>query len=136
MAAVTCFEDLLAWQRARELTSLVYRLSRDKPFASDFDMKDQIRSAARSVMDNIAEGFDRQRDREFLYFLRVAKASCGEVRSQSYVAFDQAYINEESLKALLHKTSQASGAIRRLQQSIAQNPSGTRDPGPGTKECS
>ena len=131
MAAVTRFEDLRAWQRARELTNLVYQFSRIKPFASDFKMKDQMRSAALSVMNNIAEGFDRQRDTEFLFFLRMAKASCGEVRSQSYVAFDQQYIDDGSLQLLLTKTAEASGAIRKLQQSIER---GTRDPGPGTAD--
>jgi len=133
MATVTRFEDLRAWQRARELTNLVYQFSRIKPFASDFKMKDQIRGAALSIMNNIAEGFDRQRDTEFLYFLRMAKASCGEVRSQSYIAFDQNYIDDEALRVSLTKTDQASGAIRNLQVSIAR---GTRDPGPGTKRCS
>ena len=77
-------------------------------------------------MNNIAEGFDRQRDTEFLYFLRMAKASCGEVRSQSYLAFDQQYIDDGSLELLLTKTAQASGAIRRLQESIEQMRSGQR----------
>jgi four helix bundle protein len=136
MAWVTRFEDLRAWQRARELTSLVYRASREKPFANDFAMKNQIRRAALSVMSNIAEGFDRHRDPEFLYLLRVAKASCGEVRSQSYAAFDQEYVDQQGLEILLAKTAQAAGAIRRLHESIEGKLPGTRDPGPGTKECS
>jgi len=127
---VTRFEDLRAWQRARELTNLVYAASRVDPFAHDFAMCKQIRSAAISVMSNIAEGFDRHRDSEFLYFLRVAKASCGEVRAQTYIAFDQRYINDAQLESLLAKSAQASGAIRRLQESIERP--GTRDPGPGT----
>ena len=132
MAWVTRFEDLRAWQRARELTNLVYRASRERPFAADFAMKNQIRGAALSVMSNIAEGFNRHRDPEFLYFLRVAKASCGEVRSQSYAAFDQEYLDGQHLETLLAKTAQAAGAIRRLQESIERKLPGTRDPRPGT----
>src|SRR6266496_1733490 len=105
------FEDLIAWQKARQLTNVVYRLSASRPFARDFAMCNQIRSASLSVMSNIAEGFDRNRIPEFLYFLRVAKASCGEVRSQAYAAFDQAYLDPEHFDALLTKTAQASGAI-------------------------
>jgi four helix bundle protein len=133
---VTRFEDLRAWQRARELTSLVYSVSKNHPFERDFEMRDQIRKAALSVMSNIAEGFDRHRDPEFLYFLRVAKASRGEVRAQIYAAFDQTYVDAEDLETLLAKTAQASGAIRRLQESIERGSPGTRDPGPGTRECS
>ena len=84
---VTRFEDLVAWQKARELRKCIYRASADRPFWLDFAMRDQIRAAALSIMSNIAEGFERNRLAEFLYFLRVAKASCGEVRSQLYAAF-------------------------------------------------
>ncbi len=87
-------------------------------------------------MSNIAEGFDRNRIPEFLYFLRVAKASCGEVRSQAYAAFDQAYLDPEHFDALLTKTAQASGAIRRLHESIERKLPGTRHPAPGTDKCS
>jgi len=131
----TRFEDLRAWQRARELTNLVYQCSSERPFARDFAMRNQIRSAALSVMSNIAEGFDRNRNPEFLYLLRVAKASCGEVRSQLYAAFDQAYLNDEALQSLLAKTAQVSGAIRRLQESIERNLPGTRHTALGTQEC-
>jgi four helix bundle protein len=136
MSSVTRFEDLRAWQRARELTNLVYLASREKPFASDFAMKNQMRSATLSVMSNIAEGFDRNRIPEFLYFLRVAKASCGEVRSQIYAALDQAYVDETMVEALTAKAAQASGAIRRLQQSLERKLPGTQHPAPGTNECS
>src|SRR6266496_2163228 len=91
------FEDLIAWQKARQLTNVVYRLSASRPFARDFAMRNQIRGAALSVMSNIAEGFERNRIPEFLYFLRVAKASCGEVRSQSYAAFDVGYVDDGAL---------------------------------------
>ena len=116
----------------REVATLVYQCSSERPFAREFAMRNQIRSAALSVMSNIAEGFDRNRNPEFLYLLRVAKASCSEVRSQLYAAFDQAYLNDEALQSLLTKTAQVSGAIRRLQESIERNLPGTRHPALGT----
>jgi len=82
-------------------------------------------------MSNVAEGFDRNRIPEFLYFLRVAKASCGEVRSDLYVAFDQGYLDEVTLQSLFAKTNEASGAIRKLQMSLEEK-LGTQDPAPGT----
>jgi four helix bundle protein len=94
--AITRFEDLIAWQKARELRKAIYEASRARPFSQDFDMRDQIRSAALSVMSNIAEGFERDRVSEFVYFLRVARASCGEVRSQLYAAFDEGYLADSA----------------------------------------
>jgi four helix bundle protein len=126
---VTRFEDLVAWQRARQLTNLVYRTSSCQPFVGDFAMRNQIRSAALSVMSNIAEGFDRDRIPEFQYFLRVAKASCGEVRSQTYAAFDQGYLDGKALQSLLTLRSKTSGVIRRLQLSLACKMNGTTAPG-------
>jgi four helix bundle protein len=128
---VTRFEDLRAWQRARELTKMVYDATKVRPFERDFAMRDQVRRAALSVMNNIAEGFDRNRNPEFLYFLRIAKASCGEVQSQLYAAFDQGYVDDVSLQSLSAKAAQASGAIRRLHMSLERK-LGTRDPAPGT----
>jgi len=87
-------------------------------------------------MSNIAQGFDRHRDPEFLCFLRVAKASCGEVRAQAYVAFDQHSISDGQFESLLAKSAEAGGAIRRLQESIEGTSPGTRDPGRGTEQCS
>jgi four helix bundle protein len=126
------FEDLRAWQRARELTNLIYRASSIPPFASDFAMRNQIRSAALSVMSNIAEGFDRNRNSEFLYFLRVAKASCGEVRSQLYSAFDQGYLDDATLQSLLAVAAKAGGAIRNLHRSLERKAPSTQHPAPGT----
>ena len=83
------FEDLFVWQRARELVRLVYQATNGW---KDYGLKDQIRRAAVSVMSNIAEGFERGTKDEFLYFLYVARGSCGEVRAQSYVAIDQGFV--------------------------------------------
>jgi four helix bundle protein len=80
------FEDLIAWQKACQLTAEIYRVGAQGDFSRDFGLRDQIRRAAVSVMSNIAEGYDRGSREEFLQFLVVAKASCAEVRSQLYVA--------------------------------------------------
>src|SRR5437867_9540939 len=86
------FEDVMSWQKARLLTKAVYNCSRTGSFAKDFGLRNQIQSASVSVMSNIAEGFERGGDKEFVQFLSTAKGSCGEVRSQLYVALDQGYI--------------------------------------------
>jgi four helix bundle protein len=90
--AVKNFEDLNVWKQARQLTQEVYRLTKTEKFLKDFGLRDQIRRAAVSIMSNIAEGFERGGNQEFIQFLYVAKASCGEVRSQLYVALDQSYV--------------------------------------------
>jgi four helix bundle protein len=82
------FEDLIAWQKARLLTKSIYEITQQGAFARDFGLSSQIQRAAVSVMSNIAEGFERRSLNEFHHFLLVAKASCAEVRSQLYVAFD------------------------------------------------
>lgn len=80
------FEDLVAWQKARELTRAVYQVSASGAFAKDFGLRDQVRRSAVSVMSNLAEGFERGSRSEFHQFLSIAKASCAELRSQFYVA--------------------------------------------------
>ena len=92
------FEDLIMWQRARELCKLVYTYTCKGAFKSDFGLRDQIRSAIVSVMSNIAEGFARGSNKEFVQFLFVAKGSLSEVQSQLYVALDQAYITDSEFK--------------------------------------
>jgi len=89
------FEDLEIWKDARLLTRGIYQLTREPKFSKDFALRDQIRRAAVSIMSNIAEGFERGGNQEFIQFLYVAKASCGEVRSQLYVALDQSYVTEK-----------------------------------------
>lgn len=86
------FEELEIWKEARRLTQEIYRLTRDSKFSKDFGLSSQIQRAAISIMSNIAEGFERGGNQEFIQFLYVAKASCGEVRSQLYVALDQSYV--------------------------------------------
>ena len=86
------FEDIEAWQLARELARKVYRLTKKSEFARDFVLKRQIQDAAGSSMHNIAEGFDSETNNEFVRFLRYAKRSCTEVQSELYMAVDQQYI--------------------------------------------
>ena len=108
------FEDLEIWLMARELCKYIFVLTSKEPFCHDFKLRDQIRSSSGSVMDNIAEGFERDGNKEFVQFLSVSKGSCGECRSQSYRAYDYQYINEEELNDLIIKTVALSKKIARF----------------------
>jgi four helix bundle protein len=112
--AVKNFEDLNVWKQARQLTQEVYRLTKTEKCFKDFGLRDQIRRAAISVMSNIAEGFERGGNQEFVQFLYVAKASCGEVRSQLYVALDQGYATANDSEKLLQLFRRLSGMISNL----------------------
>lgn len=114
MAKIERFEDLEAWKLARELARTVYRVSSVGEFARDFALRDQIRRAAVSILSNIAEGFERGGDKEFLQFLATAKGSCGEVRSQLYVALDQLYIDDEQFKSVSGEALEVSRMISGL----------------------
>ena len=94
------FEEIIAWQKARDLTRQVYETTRKGAFARDFGLRDQACRAAVSIMANIAEGFDRGGDREFIQFLSVAKASAGELRSHLYVVLDQGYLDQPQFDVL------------------------------------
>lgn len=101
MATITKFEDLEIWKLAREQAKVIYKLTKEGSFAKDFDLKNQINAAAGSVMDNIAEGFERFTNKEFSQFLVISKGSNGEIRSQLYRASDKGHITEEILKERL-----------------------------------
>lgn len=94
------FEELESWKKARKLTNTVYGATASGSFARDFGLKDQIRRASISILSNIAEGFERGGDKEFLQFLAVAKGSCGEVRAQLYVAIEQGYLPQSLFESL------------------------------------
>jgi four helix bundle protein len=115
---VSRFEDLIAWRKARQLTREVYRLSKNQRFQRDFGLQDQIRRASVSVMSNIAEGFERGSRPEFHQFLVIAKASCGEVRSQSYVALDAGYLTESEFQQLRSLTDEVSRIFGGLRASV------------------
>jgi four helix bundle protein len=109
------FEDLIAWQKARELTKNIYRVTKIGEFLKDFGLRDQIRRASVSIMSNIAEGFERGGRSEFHQFLVIAKGSCAELRSQLYVALDAEYIDIatfQSLDSLAKETSRLIGGLR------------------------
>jgi len=112
MGTIRTFEDIDAWKAGRSLTRAVYRVTRSERFACDFALRDQIRRAAISITSNIAEGFERNRRREFIQFLRYAKASAGEVRSQLYVAFDEGYIDEQTFVTLRDEARSTSRQIQ------------------------
>jgi four helix bundle protein len=108
------FEDLEIWQKARSLTREVYALSNRDQFGKDLRLRNQIRSAAASIMSNIAEGFERNGNKEFIQFLSIAKGSTGEVRSQLYIALDQKYINSiefDRMNGLLAELSKMTGGM-------------------------
>ena len=117
---VTKFEDLIAWQKARELTRRVYEITRTGEFAKDFRLSGQIQSAAVSIMSNIAEGFERGGLGEFHQFLSTAKASCAELRSQLYVALDVGYIDMPSFHDLRRQAEEVGRIIGGLRVSIAK----------------
>jgi four helix bundle protein len=112
--AVKYFEDLDVWKEARRLTNEVYAATRDTGFSKDFGLRDQIQRAAVSIMSNIAEGFERGGNQEFIQFLYIAKGSCGEVRSQLYVAVDQGYLSKDRFTELLNSFKRLSGMLSSL----------------------
>jgi four helix bundle protein len=119
MTKIERFEDVKAWQKARELVKSIYQVTSEGGFAKDYSLKDQLRRASISVMSNIAEGFSRQTDREFAQFLHVAKGSASEVQSQLYVALDLKYISEATFKELYELSEETirliSGFVRYLK---------------------
>jgi four helix bundle protein len=105
------FEDLEIWQEARDLCKFVFSITLSDAFKKDFKFRDQIRASSGSIMDNIAEGFERGGNKEFMQFLYIAKGSCGETRSQSYRAFDFQYLSNEEYALLSEKTTNLSKRI-------------------------
>ncbi len=104
MATWSRFEDLPVWQEARILAKDVYQLTATEPFSKDFRFCGQIRAAVGSIMDNIAEGFEKENNKEFIQFLYIAKGSCGEVRSQLHRAKDVKFISDEDYKEYIKRT--------------------------------
>jgi four helix bundle protein len=111
MATVKRFEDLEIWQLAREQANELWKVYTDGTFSKDYELRNQISRSSGSVMDNIAEGFERSGNKEFTNFLLIAKASNGEVRSQLYRAFDRGHLSKEIFDTQIIKTEGISKRI-------------------------
>jgi len=122
MPTITRFEDIEAWQTARELTKLIYIFTVEVKFARDFGLKDQIRRASVSIMSNIAEGFESQTQAQFIRYLGIAKASAGEVRSQLYVSRDLEYITQEQFAKAFATAEKASRQTARFISYLESHP--------------
>jgi four helix bundle protein len=109
------FEDIVAWQKAGKLTMDIYLIFKDN---KDFSFKDQIKRAAVSIMNNIAEGFERKSNDEFKRFLFIAKGSCGEVRSMLYLAFKFDYISAKQFNDLCSKSIEISKMLSGLIKTL------------------
>jgi four helix bundle protein len=118
LSKIERFEDLIAWQKARELIRVLYEITRRGAFARDLGLARQIQRAAVSIMSNIAEGFERRGRREFQQFLFTAKGSCAEVRSQLYVTFDIGYIEESDFRRLLAQAEEVGRVVGDLRASV------------------
>ncbi|MFP5470042.1 MAG: four helix bundle protein [Bacteroidia bacterium] len=114
MGKFETFEDIEAWQEAKALAVSIYSVSNVGEFSKDYSFKDQLRRSAVSISSNIAEGFERQGDKEFSRFLYIAKGSCGELRSQLYIAKELKYLTEDEFKEFSNRTLKISKMISGL----------------------
>jgi four helix bundle protein len=121
MSKIERFEDIDAWKKARELTKVIYEVTAQGKIAADFSLRDQIRRAAVSIMANIAEGFEREGNKEFRQFLATAKGSVGEVKSLLYVALDNGLTSPEQFQRIMALANDVSrllaGFLRYLKAS-------------------
>lgn len=121
MATIKKFEDILSWQKARELNRRIGSLIDGGTFNRNFRLIAQIEGSAGSIMDNIAEGFERNGNREFIQYLYIAKGSCGEFRSQLYRALDRNYITEEQFRSFSDMANEIAVLIQKLINYISQS---------------
>jgi four helix bundle protein len=121
MASFERFEDLDIWKLSKDVANQVYDVTSTGKFSQDYVLRDQVKRAVVSIFSNIAEGFERNGNKEFLQFLSIAKASCGEVRAQLIFANNRDYISSEQYEALVKNlvslSSQIGGFIKYLKQS-------------------
>ena len=121
MATINRFEDIIAWQKARVMCKIIHGFTLKEPFFKDFKLVSQIKGSSGSAMDNIAEGFERGGNKEFIQFLFISKGSAGETRSQLYRALDNGYITEEEFKTAYQLAAEVgkldSGLINHLNTS-------------------
>ncbi|HEV7241340.1 MAG TPA: four helix bundle protein [Thermoanaerobaculia bacterium] len=118
MSKVERFEDLIAWQKGHAFAARIHRVVNSGTFARDYSFRNQLWKAALSVPSNVAEGFERFGPGEFMYFLSVAKASCAEVRSDLYSAFDVGHIDEPTMNSLLAEAGECGRIIGKLRASV------------------
>ncbi|MFI5222126.1 MAG: four helix bundle protein [Bacteroidia bacterium] len=111
MATIARFEDLEVWKKSRSLANDIYKLITDGNLAKDFKLRDQMNGSSGSIMDNIAEGFERGGKLEFVNFLSIAKGSAGELRSQLYRTFDRQHIAQKEFESIKNKTEEVSKMI-------------------------
>ena len=121
MSAVKDFEDLVIFQKARELSKKIYEITKHEEFKHDYRFVAQIHASVGSIMDNIAEGFERNGNKEFVNFLFIAKGSCGEVRSQLIRANDVGYLEPEEYKELYTECRRLSAAIMNFIKEIKES---------------
>ncbi|MEO5943329.1 MAG: four helix bundle protein [Ferruginibacter sp.] len=114
MSTILKFEEIISWQEARKLNIEVGKLIDEERFKRNYRLVGQIEGSAGSIMDNIAEGFERGGNKEFIQFLYIAKASCGELRSQLYRAIDRNYITEQEFEILCIQAKRISNLIQKL----------------------
>jgi len=114
MSKIEKFEEIRAWQSAREVVNRIYKISQDEKFKRDYSLGDQIKRASISIMSNIAEGFSRQSRKEFIQFLFIAKGSAAEVQSQLYIALDQGYIMEKEFKEIYDKVEETAKLLSKF----------------------
>ena len=118
---ITSFEDLIIWQKAQELAVKIYQLADSNKFiVKDFTLKDQLKSAAISISDNIAEGFEYNNNPDFHRFLRIAKGSCGEIRNKILFVKRLKYIDEETGNSLTEEARQLGRQIGELIKKVKQ----------------
>jgi four helix bundle protein len=126
MASISRFEEIEAWKAARVLTNQVYDLSNLGTFAKDYGLRDQMRRASVSILSNIAEGFERGGNKEFLHFLSIAKGSVGELRAQLYIALDRQYFSSSQFDQLhgqaVRISRMISGLMNYLQRTDFRGP--------------
>lgn len=116
MSKVERFEDLKTWQVAREICQMIHKLTIKDLFSKDFRLVGQINGSSGSIMDNIAEGFERDGNKEFIQFLSYSKGSCGETRSQLYRVLDNQYISQIEFDAAYEKALEVSKMLKSFIQ--------------------
>ena len=131
MPRIIRFEDIEAWQTARELTKLVYILTGRVEFAKDYGLCNQMRRASVSIMSNIAEGFESRTNSLFIDYLGRAKASAGELRAQDYIAKDTGYLDDSDFHRIFELCERCSKQIAGFMRYLEQQPNSIRDEGIG-----